>query len=189
VTSADGIAPGRERGFEEHFMKKILFLIFFAVAVGHAAVSPMTQARLAGFLAGGAAFDFILVDLRTIGEIDAVIGNNSCRPYHLAWPEPFMRESARIPKNRAVVVYCGRGGRAEAAANYLASKGYERVYNAGGMMTWNGATLPPSGIKPLGRLPEPSMRAVSRKKSAAALEAPLFPATRPAFARPVTVLP
>jgi rhodanese-related sulfurtransferase len=152
--------------FGGHFMKKILLLILFAVAAGHAAVSPMAQGQLAGFLSGGAAFDFLLIDLRTAEEIDAVIGNDSCRPYHLAWPEPFMRESDRIPKDRAVVVYCRTGGRAALAANYLASEGYERVYNAGGMMTWNGPTLPPSGIKPLELLPEPSMRALAPKRSA-----------------------
>ena len=175
--------------FEGHFMKKILLLILFAVGAGHAAVSPMAQNQLAGFLAGGAAFDFILVDLRTTEEIDAVIGNDSCRPYHLAWPDPFKRESARIPKDRAVVVYCRSGGRASGAANYLASQGYERVYNAGGMMTWNGPTLPPSGIKPLELLPEPSMHAVSLKKSAADLGDRLFPAIRPLLALPVTALP
>lgn len=184
-----GLIQVKNAVFEGHFMKKILLLILFAVAAGHAAVSPMAQGQLAGFLSGGAAFDFILIDLRTIEEIDAVIGNDSCRPYHLAWPEPFMRESARIPKDRAVVVYCRTGGRAAFAANYLASEGYERVYNAGGMMTWNGPTLPPSGIKPLELLPEPSMRAVSLKKSAAGLGDPLLPAIRPLPILPVTALP
>lgn len=146
-------------------MKKILLLIFLTVAALHAAVNPMAQSQLAGFLAGGAAFDFVLIDLRTPGEIDAVIGNDACRPYHLAWPEPFMEQSARIPRDRAVVVYCHTGARAAMAANYLVSKGYERVYNAGGMMTWNGPTLPPSGVKPLELLPEPSMRAFSPKRS------------------------
>jgi rhodanese-related sulfurtransferase len=123
-----------------------------------AAVNPLSQADLKTYLEKGAPFDFVLIDVRGVSEISAAIGNAKCKPYNLAWPEQFKSEVEKIPKDKAVIVYCRSGGRSRNAAAYLNDNGYTRVYDAGGFMTWDGPTVPPSDIKPVSALPEPSMR-------------------------------
>jgi rhodanese-related sulfurtransferase len=145
--------------FKEGNMRKILLLIALAVVACQAADNSLKQDTLKYYLTKEADFDFILVDLRGSEEITAVIGTESCKPYNLAWPAQFQKEIARIPKNQTVIVYCRSGARASTALNYLVANGYSSVYTAGGISTWTGPTLPPSEIKPIGLLPEPSMRA------------------------------
>lgn len=150
-------------------MRSIL-AVMLAAALGSAAVQNMSQDMLQGYLANGAAFDFILIDVRSSAEITEVIGNNACQPYNLEWPVQFKNECVKIPKDCAVIIYCRSGGRAAGAANHLSAQGYTKVFNAGGMLTWNGPTISPSRIKPAMRLPEFSMRA---KAAAARLKPPV----------------
>jgi rhodanese-related sulfurtransferase len=130
-----------------------------AVSLCQAAVNPLNQETLKGYLENGAPFDFILIDVRGSDEISAAVGNDACKPYNLAWPVQFKAEVAKIPKDQAIIVYCRSGGRSRLAATYLEAEGYTRVYDAGGFITWNGPTVPASEIKPAALLPEPSMRA------------------------------
>jgi rhodanese-related sulfurtransferase len=129
----------------------------------YGAVAALNQDELKGYLTKGAPFSFILIDVRSSEEITAVIGNPKCKPYNLAWPEQFQKEVLRIPKNQTVIVYCRSGRRAENAAAFLQTNGYKNVLNAGGFMTWTGPTIPLSEIKPITQLPEPSMRAKTKK--------------------------
>jgi len=140
-------------------MKLIMLAVAMAVSLSQAAVSQLSQADLKGYLEKGAPFDFVLIDVRGSDEISAAIGNAQCKPYNLAWPEQFKNEVARIPKDYAIIVYCRSGGRSRNAAAYLNENGYTKVYDAGGFLTWDGPTVPPSDIKPASLLPEPSMRA------------------------------
>jgi rhodanese-related sulfurtransferase len=133
--------------------------IVVAVSICQAAVSPLNQENLKGYLENGAPFDFILIDVRGADEISAAIGNAACKPYNLAWPVQFKDQIVKIPKDQAIVVYCRSGGRSRLAAAYLNDGGYTKVYDAGGFTTWNGPTIPASEIKPASLLPEPSMRA------------------------------
>ena len=121
-------------------------------------VNTIDQDTLNNYLAKGAPFDFVLIDVRGAEEISSAIGNAGCKPYNLAWPEQFKEMSAKIPKDRAIIVYCQSGGRATRAAEFLASSGYTRVYNAGGFRTWTGPTVPASELKPASLLPEPSYK-------------------------------
>jgi rhodanese-related sulfurtransferase len=145
--------------FKEGVMRKIILLIAIVVMTCQAADTLLKQETLKDYLVNGAPFDFILVDLRGIEEITTVIGNETCKPYNLAWPAQFQKECARIPKDQRVIVYCRSGGRAGNALNYLVANGYTNAYSAGGMLTWDGPTLPPSEIKPIELLPEASMKA------------------------------
>lgn len=140
-------------------MRKIILLIALAVVICQAADNSLKQDTLKYYLTNEADYDFILVDLRGSEEITNVIGSETCKPYNLAWPEQFQKECSRIPKDQTVIVYCRSGGRANSAVNYLVANGYTNAYNAGGMTTWTGPTLPPSKIKPVDLLPEPSMKA------------------------------
>jgi rhodanese-related sulfurtransferase len=144
----------------------ILLLLMLAGAVlGPAAVNTLDQDTLKRYLENGAPFDFILIDVRSVEEASAGIGNAQCKPYNLVWPEQFQKECARIPKDQNVIVYCRSGGRANNAAAYLVSQGFTHVYNAGGMLTWTGPTVPRSYFKPASLLPELSMKAGAGEKS------------------------
>lgn len=140
-------------------MRSTILWIVIAAGICLAAVNPLNQETLKDYLQNGAPFDFILIDVRTSAETSMVIGNAACKPYNLAWPEQFKAEVARIPKDQAVVVYCRSGGRSGAAAAYLNDEGFTLVYDAGGILTWSGSTIPGSEIKPASLLPEPSMKA------------------------------
>jgi rhodanese-related sulfurtransferase len=140
-------------------MRLIMLAVAIAASLSQAAVNPLSQEILKGYLEKGAPFDFILIDVRGSDEISAAIGNAQCKPYNLAWPVQFKDEVAKIPKDQAIVVYCRSGGRSRNAAAYLNDNGYTRVYDAGGFMTWDGPTVSVPDIKPASLLPEPSMRA------------------------------
>jgi len=140
-------------------MRFIMLAAAMAVSLSQATVSQFSQADLKGYLEKGAPLNFILIDVRGSDEISAAIGNAQCKPYNLAWPEQFKNEVAKIPKDQAIIVYCRSGGRSRNAAAYLKENGYTQVYDAGGFLTWDGPTVPPSAIKPASLLPELSMHA------------------------------
>jgi rhodanese-related sulfurtransferase len=136
-------------------------ILMFAAVICHAAAYSLKQDLLNFYLAKGADFDFILIDLRSRGEIKAAIGNETCKPYNLEWPEQLKAECSKIPTDRTIILYCQSGGRAVSAANYLSLRGFTDVYNAGGILSWTGSTISPSEIKETSLLPEPSMRAAA----------------------------
>jgi phage shock protein E len=144
-------------------MRLRMLIAFMAVGICYGAVTQLSQDKLKDYLANGAPFDFVLIDVRSSEEITAAIGNGACKPYNLAWPDQFQKEAVKIPKDQTVIVYCRSGARANNAAAFLDSNGYKNVYNAGGFMTWTGLTIPPSDMKPISQLPEPSVRATSKK--------------------------
>ena len=138
---------------------RLLFVIFSGVLFAHAAMQPLHQDVLREYCAKGTPFDFYLVDLRGKGEIIEMIGNKNCRPYNLEWPDEFKLEILRVPRDAAVIVYCASGGRATGAANWLTENGYTKVFNAGGMSTWQGPIIPLSAARSSELLPEFSMKA------------------------------
>ena len=140
-------------------MRSTVLWMMIAAGIAQAAVNPLNQETLKGYLEKGAPFGLILIDVRSSEEATTAIGNAACKPYNLAWPVQFKDEVAKIPKDYAIVVYCRSGGRSRAAAAYLNAEGYTQVYDAGGFMTWDGPTVPASDIKPASLLPEPSMKA------------------------------
>ena len=135
-------------------------MLLFALVAGmlQAPATTMDQDTLKAYLEKGAPYDFILVDVRGAEEISPAIGSASCKPYNFSWPDQFKAMSEKLPKDMAIIVYCRSGGRAARAADYLKEAGFTKVYNAGGMLTWTGTTVPPSDLKPASKLPEPSCR-------------------------------
>lgn len=144
-------------------MRRTILLVVLAVGLCHAAANSLKQDTLKDYITNGTPFDFILIDVRAAREIEAGIGNGNCKPYNLKWPLQFKVESAKIPKDQTIIVYCLSGGRSHAAAAYLNSRGYSRVYDAGAFLTWNGPTVPPSDFKSASLLPGPSMLANAGK--------------------------
>ena len=54
-----------------------------------------------------------------------------------------MQVDGRLPREAAIVLYCGVGGRSALAAKSLADMGYEKVENLqGGWSAWTNAGLP-----------------------------------------------
>jgi len=139
-------------------MPLLTLLLALVAGMFQSPANTIDQETLRSYLENGAPFDFILIDVRGSDEISSAIGTAGAKPYNLAWPEQFKEVSEKIPKDLAIVIYCQSGGRAARAAAYLSEKGYPRVYNAGGMRTWKGPTVPASELKPVSRLPEPSCK-------------------------------
>jgi rhodanese-related sulfurtransferase len=141
-------------------MQAIVLLFALVAGMFQSPVKPMSQEILKSYLEKNQApFSFILIDVRGPSEITAAIGTAACKPYNLEWEAQFKDTRDRIPKDIAIIVYCRSGGRSARAAAFLSAAGHTDVYDAGGFMTWNGPTVPPSDIKSLSLLPELSMRA------------------------------
>jgi rhodanese-related sulfurtransferase len=136
-------------------------MLVFALAAGlfQPSVNTLDQETLKNYLEQGSPFDFILIDIREPEEITAAIGTPACKPYNISWTTQFKELSAKIPKDLPVIVYCRSGGRATRAASFLSESGFTRVYNAGGILTWKGPTIPPAEMKALALLPEFSCKA------------------------------
>ena len=47
-----------------------------------------------------------------------------------------------LPKDKAIILYCGSGKRSDAAGRILRDLGYEKVLNLGGLKDWAEAGLP-----------------------------------------------
>jgi rhodanese-related sulfurtransferase len=167
VKSAETILEARNMRtaviLQKRFWGALILFALAGAAISSAAYVLLEQDTLKSYLEKGAPFDFILVDVRSAEEASAGIGNAECKPYNLEWPEQFKSECAKIPKDRTVILYCRSGGRAGNAAAYMSSLGFAKVYSAGGMLTWNGSTVPRSEFKPASALPEPSMKAKTGK--------------------------
>jgi rhodanese-related sulfurtransferase len=141
-------------------MQFVYLFLTLTVGMFQPGVKPLSQDTLKSYLeANKAPFDFILIDVRTAQEITAVIGNATCKPYNIEWATQFKDIAEKVPKDLAVIVYCRSGSRSARAASFLSATGYSNVYDAGGFLTWNGPTVPPSEIKATSLLPEPSMKA------------------------------
>jgi rhodanese-related sulfurtransferase len=78
----------------------------------------------------------IIVDVRTKGEYEGghipsavLIPNESIKD----------RKPELLPDvNQVILVYCRSGNRSKQAAQKLANMGYKKVYEFGGINTWNG---------------------------------------------------
>jgi rhodanese-related sulfurtransferase len=148
---------------QKRIILKVLMILAAAAAISPAAVNSLDQDVLKRYIESGPPFDFILVDVRSADEASTGIGSAACKPYNFAWPDQFKAESQKIPKDSTVILYCRSGSRANNAAAYLDSLGFSKVYNAGGMLTWTGTTVPRSNFKSASDLPEPSMKAKAVK--------------------------
>ena len=163
-------------------MQLAFLLATLAFGMFQEAVKPLSQDTLKHYIERNETpYDFILIDVRSVGEIKAAIGNGVCKPYNLVWAEQFKDFSSKVPKDSAIVVYCQSGMRSARAASFLNAVGYMNVYNAGGFLTWTGPTVTPSDIRPASLLPEPSMKACTTAKIPEARSVHPFSADKPAF--------
>ncbi len=79
--------------------------------------------------------DAVLIDVRTAaeiaeGSIDGHIAIDIQRP-------GFMEKVAELPKDKTYFIYCRSGNRSGQACKYMATQGFEKLYNLkGGMLAW-----------------------------------------------------
>jgi rhodanese-related sulfurtransferase len=135
-----------------------ILLIFASPSQAYQTLSGDTLSK---WMTSGPPFDFLLVDVRETGEMTNIIATETCRPYHLAFStHVFDTMIAKLPKNKAIILYCASGGRSGTAASALDAAGFTSVYSlSGGFSGWRGSTKAFSYVKPSSELPAASMSA------------------------------
>jgi rhodanese-related sulfurtransferase len=104
----------------------------------NAAVPRITPAQARDMIAKG---DALVVDVRDAPEVAA--SGKVAGAVHVSRGMLEFRADPQLPshdknfaKDKAVILYCGSGGRAALAGKMLKEFGYERVYNLGGFKDW-----------------------------------------------------
>jgi rhodanese-related sulfurtransferase len=85
----------------------------------------------------------LIMDVRTPGEISSGIikGASLFADFN---SNEFASKVEKLDKSKAYIIYCRSGGRSNSAANYMVSKGFQKIYNLqGGISNWNGETTKP----------------------------------------------
>jgi len=107
----------------------------------NAAVPRITAAQARDMIAKG---DTLIVDVRDAPEVAA--SGKVAGAVHVSRGMLEFRADPQLPshdknfaKDKAVILYCGSGGRAALAGKMLKDLGYERVYNLGGFKDWTDA--------------------------------------------------
>jgi rhodanese-related sulfurtransferase len=80
--------------------------------------------------------DAILIDVRSPAEIAEtnIEGHIAINFYDADFPNKVLQ----LDKDKALFFYCRSGNRSGQACRFLATKGYERLYNLkGGMLAWD----------------------------------------------------
>lgn len=106
------------------------------------AYSNISVSELKSKLADG---DVALIDVRTDAEVarGVIAGTRHIELQKLP------QNLAHLPKEKPVVLYCQSGGRSAQAAQFLASQGFDTVYNlSGGILAWQREGEPLSTLAP-----------------------------------------
>ncbi len=141
-------------------MRTLHFLLFVPglLISGLHAYKDISADTLMAWMTNGTKFDFIQIDVRPI--MPAIIANDSCRPYHLAFYRGDLEANLDLlPKHVPLVLTCNSGVTSVDASIALDSLGYTCFNLLGGINQWPGTTRDYELIRPLSDLPEPSMRA------------------------------
>ncbi|MBZ4644043.1 MAG: Rhodanese domain protein [Deferribacteraceae bacterium] len=111
------------------------------VSAAKQVVNEITPQELYEMIKGKA--DFVLIDVRTKGEVDAA-KIEAKDYYHVdRGLLEFLIPKMNIPTDKLIVTYCKVGGRGVLAAETLKRLGYEKVVNLkGGIKGWIEAGLP-----------------------------------------------
>jgi len=82
--------------------------------------------------------DYIIVDVRTKDEY----GGGHLEGALLIPVQELEGRLDELAKDDALIVYCRSGGRSRNASEILVSNGFQRVYDMGGINTWNDKGYP-----------------------------------------------
>ncbi len=104
----------------------------------NAAVPKITPAEAKEMIAKG---NTLVVDIRDAPEVAA--SGKIASAVHVSRGMLEFRADPELPshdenftKDKAVILYCGSGGRAALAGKMLKDLGYEKVFNLGGFKDW-----------------------------------------------------
>jgi rhodanese-related sulfurtransferase len=104
----------------------------------NAAVPKISPQEARDMMAKG---DTLVVDVRDAPEVQ--LSGKVAGAVHVSRGMLEFRADPDLPshdknfsKDKAVILYCGSGGRAALAGKMLKDLGYERVYNLGGFKDW-----------------------------------------------------
>lgn len=77
----------------------------------------------------------VVIDCRTRGEIEM---GHLDHDLHLDIMDPQIRRKVEeLDKSKTYLIYCRSGNRSGSLCNYMASQGFEKLYNlAGGIISW-----------------------------------------------------
>lgn len=77
----------------------------------------------------------VVIDCRTKGEIQM---GHLDYDLHLDIMDPQIRQKIeQLDKSKTYLIYCRSGNRSGSLCNYMASQGFEKLYNlAGGIISW-----------------------------------------------------
>ena len=122
-------------------MRKTFFLsiiLLAAVTAAQAQPKPISAGAARELLSSDKGA--LLLDVRTREEyVEARIAGSDLLPYDAI----DAASAARVvgPKDRTVIVYCRSGRRSSVAAATLASLGYTRIFDLGGIASWPYGTV------------------------------------------------
>ncbi len=123
------------------YLHIILFIAVISSSVRSLAYTNVSAAQVHTRLVRGDTL--ILLDVREsyeyrAGHIAEPAGQAPLTPVHMPYNSRVLAaQYGRLPQDIDVIVYCASGGRSAAAANFLDSKGYTRVFNmTGGFSSW-----------------------------------------------------
>ena len=107
------------------------------IEIANAAVPKITPAQAKEMIAKGEA---LVVDVRDAPEL---ANGKVAGAIHVSRGMLEFRADPQLPshdknfvKDKAVILYCGTGGRSALAGKTLKDLGYERVFNLGGFKEW-----------------------------------------------------
>jgi rhodanese-related sulfurtransferase len=119
----------------------VIIPLIFLVISACSRVETIPPERANEMMSSGAA---VVVDIRDPKKYaDGHIRRAMNAEYH---PKTFARDTERIDRNAAVILYCGTGLKTKKAAGELERRGFSRVYVIeGGMEAWKKAGFPVTG--------------------------------------------
>jgi phage shock protein E len=104
-----------------------------------AQVTPISPKAARELLDSGK--DLVLLDVRTLEEyLEGRIAGSVLLPYDQITAASAAK-AVGPDKGRTIIVYCRSGRRSAAAASTLASLGYKKVLDLGGLQSWPYATI------------------------------------------------
>jgi len=110
----------------------IILALLFAFYMYKVIGGRIKVKKLKTLIESGEPFD--LIDVRTTGEF-----NSGHIPGALNIPvDNLSSKLGKLSKDRTIVLYCQSGARASGALATLKSKGFQNVWNFGGVSRWNG---------------------------------------------------
>lgn len=124
-------------------------VLLLSILLSYNTFAQNTQLSPAEFEKGIAGANAQIFDVRTAGEFR---NGHIANALQADWnkPDQFRSRAQHLDKTKALYVYCASGGRSAAAAKWLRSNGFSKVYELnGGFIKWKADNKPVEGMPDL----------------------------------------